>query len=218
MTLQRITVILAVTLLLAAIAYYSREYFNQDLVTNTIVALGLYAIPLFIVGYAAAVVSFLPATLISIAAGAVFGPVWGTLYSVLGATLGSSLAFLLSRYLLADWIRQKGGKHTRKMMHCVETEAWRFVAFVRLVPLFPFNLSNYLFGITSLPLLSFVWPTAVFIIPGTLARTYIGHVGIESLQQGGNQIVLQIGIAAALFGIVAFLPSIIKTVKAELKQ
>ncbi len=219
MASQKITLVVAaaVALLLAAIAYYSREHFSQALITQTIIALGLYAIPIFIVAYAAAVVSFLPATLISIAAGAVFGPLWGTVYSVLGATLGSSLAFLLSRYLLSGWIREKGGKHTKKMMHCVETEAWRFVAFVRLVPLFPFNLSNYLFGITSLPLFSFVWPTALFIIPGTLARTYIGHVGIETLQEGGNRLVLQIGIVAALFGVVAFLPSIIKTVRAELK-
>ena len=220
MASKRTTVLVALlfAFVLGAVAYFSREYFNQQLVTETITALGIYAIPIFIFAYALAVVGFLPATLISVAAGAVFGPLWGTVYSVLGATLGSSLAFLLSRYLLSDWIRRTGGKHAQKMIHCVETEAWRFVAFVRLVPLFPFNLSNYLFGVTSLSLLSFAWPTAVFIIPGTLARTYVGHIGIETLQEDANRIVIQIGLAAALLGIVAFLPSIVKTVRAELKS
>lgn len=200
----------------ASIAIVSREYFDLEWLINSIQVLGSFAVPVFILGYMLAVVGFLPATFISIAAGAVFGPLWGTIYSVTGATIGSVLAFLISRYLLSDWIKQQGGKHTHKMMHCVEVEAWRFVAFVRLVPLFPFNLSNYLFGVTALPLFSFIWPTALFIIPGTLARTYIGHVGLEALQDDGQQIVLQIGIAASIVAIAAFLPSIVKTVRREI--
>lgn len=206
------------SLLLIAVttALLFRDQLTLQLVSEWMEQSGQLAIPLFILGYALIVVTFLPATLVSIAAGALFGPLWGTLFSATGATIGALFAFLLSRYLFSDWVKSHANRHSDKVVHCVNQEGWRFVAFVRLVPLFPYNLSNYLFGITSLSAVTFSWATLLFILPGTVARTYIGHVGIETLSGSGEQIVLKIGIAATLFALVAFLPSIIRTVQREL--
>ena len=95
---------------------------------------------LFILIYALATVLFLPGSVLTLAGGALFGPVLGTLYNLTGATLGATLAFLIARYLAADWVADKTGGRVKQLINGVEAEGWRFVAFVRLVPLFPFNL------------------------------------------------------------------------------
>ena len=92
---------------------------------------------IFIVIYAAATVLFLPGAVITLAGGALFGPVWGTLWNLSGATLGALLAFLIARHLGADWVAQRAGPRLRNLNEGVSAEGWRFVAFVRLVPLFP---------------------------------------------------------------------------------
>ena len=84
--------------------------------------------------------------------GALFGPLWGTLWNLSGATLGATLAFAIARYLGADWVARRAGERLVRLIRGVEEEGWRFVAFVRLVLLFPFNLVNYAFGLTRIGL------------------------------------------------------------------
>src|SRR6516225_3148754 len=67
------------------------------------------------------------------------------------ATLGPTLAFLVARYVAGDWVARRAGGLLKRLIDGVDAEGWRFVAFVRLVPLFPFNLSNYLLGLTRIP-------------------------------------------------------------------
>ena len=95
---------------------------------------------------------FLPGSVITLAGGALFGPVWGTFYSLTGATAGAAAAFLVARYLASDWVHRKAGGWTKQLIEGVDKEGWRFVAFVRLVLLFPFNLLNYALGLTRIPL------------------------------------------------------------------
>ncbi|WP_338063196.1 TVP38/TMEM64 family protein [endosymbiont of Riftia pachyptila] len=82
----------------------------------------------------------------TLAGGALFGPVLGTFYNLTGATIGAVLAFLIARFFTSNWVEQKTGGHLKRLKEGVENEGWRFVAFVRLVPLFPFNLLNYAVG------------------------------------------------------------------------
>src|SRR4030065_574344 len=113
--------------------------------------------PLLFMGiYAISTVLFLPGSVLTIAGGVLFGPVWGTFYSLTGATIGATIAFLTARYLASDLILRKTGGRLRRLINGVEAEGRRFVAFVRLVPLFPFNLLNYALGLTRIRLLHYV--------------------------------------------------------------
>jgi uncharacterized membrane protein YdjX (TVP38/TMEM64 family) len=167
---------------------------------------------LFILIYALATMLFLPGSIITLAGGALFGPLSGTLYNLCGATLGATIAFILSRTLLADWVRQRSGARLQQLVTGVEQEGWRFVAFVRLVPLFPFNLLNYALGLTRIPLLHYVITSFIFMIPGGAAYTYLGYLGKEAAS-GGEALIQKIVIGIALLAAAIFLPGFVKRMR-----
>ncbi|HHO67741.1 MAG TPA: sulfurtransferase, partial [Gammaproteobacteria bacterium] len=148
----------------------------------------------------------------------------GTLYNLTGATLGATLAFLVARHLASDWVADKTGGRLKQLINGVEGEGWRFVAFVRLVPLFPFNLLNYALGLTRIRLSHYVLATWVFMLPGAVAYTYLGYAGREAVA-GGEGLIQKILLAVALLALVAFLPRLIARLRegpmlsvTELKQ
>lgn len=190
----------------AAIAY--REHFDVAAIEAGLQGLGAAAPAVFIVVYALVTVLILPGSVVTFAGGALFGPVWGTLYNLLGATLGAALAFLIARYLASDWVRRKLGGRGQQLMDGVAAEGWRFVAFVRLVPLFPFNLLNYALGLTPVRFVHYLLATFVFMAPGALAYTYLGYAGREALT-GGEGLIQKAVLALALLAAVAFLPRIV---------
>jgi len=163
---------------------------------------------LFLLIYALAAVLFLPGSVLTLAGGALFGPVLGTFYNLTGATLGATLAFLIARYLASDWVAERTGGRVRQLINGVEGEGWRFVAFVRLVPLFPFNLLNYALGLTRLRLVPYVIATYIFMLPGAIAYTYLGYAGREAIA-GGEGMIQKGLLALALLAVVAFLPRLI---------
>jgi uncharacterized membrane protein YdjX (TVP38/TMEM64 family)/rhodanese-related sulfurtransferase len=163
---------------------------------------------LFILIYALATVLFLPGSVLTLAGGALFGPILGTFYNLTGATLGATLAFLIARYLAADWVANKTGGRVKQLINGVEGEGWRFVAFVRLVPLFPFNLLNYALGLTRLRLLHYILATCLFMLPGAIAYTYLGYAGREAVA-GGEGMIQKGLLALELRAVVAFLPRLI---------
>ncbi|HKJ09767.1 MAG TPA: TVP38/TMEM64 family protein [Gammaproteobacteria bacterium] len=159
----------------------------------------------FVAAYAAATVAFFPGSILTLAGGALFGPLWGTFYSLTGATAGATGAFLVARYLAADWVARRSGGRLRRLMDGVDAEGWRFVAFVRLVPLFPFNLLNFALGLTRIRLLHYVIASYVAMLPGALAYTYLGYAGREALA-GGPGLVQKGLLALGLLATAAFLP------------
>lgn len=168
---------------------------------------GAWAPVAFVALYAAATVVFLPGSVLTLAAGALFGPVPGALYSLAGATLGATLAFLAARYLAGDWAPRKAGMRLGQLMDGVDAEGWRFVAFVRLVPLFPFNLVNYALGLTRIGLAPYVLASALCMLPGALAYAWLGHAGREAIG-GSDGAIRNALLALALLAAVAFLPRI----------
>ncbi len=202
-------VLLAIGITLA-ITY--RDLFNEEALTQWVNNAGAAAPVLFIIIYALAAVLFLPGSLLTLAGGALFGPVWGTLYNLTGATIGATLSFLVSRYLAADWVTQKTGGRLKQLIDGVENEGWRFVAFTRLVPVFPFNLLNYALGLTRIPLLHYVLATFICMFPGGLAYTYLGYVGREALS-GDEAVIQKILLALALLAVAIFLPRFIKRLR-----
>jgi uncharacterized membrane protein YdjX (TVP38/TMEM64 family) len=202
--------VLLLVLLLAGIgaAFYWRDNLSAEALTAWVGRLGLLAPLVFIACYAVATVFFLPGTLFTLAGGALFGPLYGTLYNLTGATLGATLAFLTARYLAQDRVAQHAGKRLRALVEGVEQEGWRFVAFVRLVPLIPFNLLNYALGLTRIRLSHYVVSSFIFMAPGGAAYTYLGYAGRE-LVGNGEDVVRKALLALAVVASLAFLSRIV---------
>jgi uncharacterized membrane protein YdjX (TVP38/TMEM64 family)/rhodanese-related sulfurtransferase len=201
-------------LLLTAIGFAVtfREQIDPAALEAWIAGFGITAPLVFVAVYALASVLFLPGMVMTLAGGALFGPVWGTLINLLGATLGAVAAFLVARYLGADWVSHRLGGRLKELVAGVEAEGWRFVAFVRLVPLFPYNLLNYALGLTRIRLLAYVIATFVFMAPGAFAYTYVGFAGRQAI--AGGEAAIQTGlIALALLAAVAFLPRLVKRLR-----
>jgi uncharacterized membrane protein YdjX (TVP38/TMEM64 family) len=186
-----------------ATAILFRDQISVESLTARVSALGWYAPLVFIAFYTVATVFFMPGLLFTLAGGVLFGPVYGTLYNLVGATLGATLAFLTARYIASDWVAQRTGKRLRQLVKGVEEEGWRFVAFVRLVPLFPFNLLNYALGLTQLRLSHYIITSFIFMAPGGAAYTYLGYAGRE-VASGGEDFIKKALLALAVIATIAF--------------
>jgi uncharacterized membrane protein YdjX (TVP38/TMEM64 family)/rhodanese-related sulfurtransferase len=202
--------------LLAAVgaAVAMRDRFDVAALQAWVEGAGAAGPIVFMALYALATVLFLPGSVLTLAGGALFGPVWGTLWNLTGATVGAALAFLVARYLGADWVARRAGPRLSRLNDGVTAEGWRFVAFVRLVPLFPFNLLNYALGLTRIPFVAYVLATWLFMLPGAFAYTWLGFAGREALA-GGEGMVRNILIALALLAAVAFLPRFVRKLRAK---
>lgn len=198
-------------LLIAGIvaALLNRDLFDINVIKANLDKLGVYAPIIFIGLYMIATLFFFPGSLLTLAGGALFGPWLGTLYNLTGATLGATLAFMLSRYIGSEWVQQKASGILQKLLDGVEEEGWRFIAFVRLVPLFPFNILNYALGLTRIKLIPYMLTTWICMIPGGFAYTWLGHAGSEAAS-GSENTVQNILIAIALLAIVIYIPRVLK--------
>jgi len=191
-----------------AVALAYRERFDPAAIEATLSAAGPAGPLLFMALYALAAVLFLPGSLLTLAGGALFGPWLGTLYSLTGATAGAALAFLVARYLAADAVERRAGARLRRLVDGVSAEGWRFVAFVRLVPLFPFNLLNYALGLTRIRFAPYLLATALCMLPGAAAYSWLGHAGRAALAGGEGWV--QTGLLAlAALALVWFLPRLV---------
>ncbi len=201
-----------ISLLFLLAALIGIALLNQDAllqIQQTIENTGPLAPLVFMLSYILSTVLFLPGSVLTLLGGALFGPVLGTFYSLTAATIGAMLAFLIARYLASDWVEQKSSGKLQQLIKGVEEEGWRFVAFTRLVPLFPFNLLNYALGLTRISFSQYSLATYIFMLPGALAYTYLGYMGKE-LATGGEDIIQKIMLALALLATVIFMPRIIK--------
>ncbi|MGD2119680.1 MAG: VTT domain-containing protein [Chromatiales bacterium] len=200
--------LLVLLLVAGALSFIYCERFDAEVLQQWITAAGIAGPLLFMALYAVGTVLFLPGALITLAGGALFGPVLGTLYNLTGATLGAALAFLIARFIGAAWVQQRSSGFSKRLLQGVEAEGWRFVAFTRLVPLFPFNLLNYALGLTRIPFWQYLVTTWICMLPGAIAYTYLGYAGREAL--AGSEGLVQKGlIALALLAALAFLPRLI---------
>jgi uncharacterized membrane protein YdjX (TVP38/TMEM64 family) len=186
-----------------------RSVFDIAAVQARVGAMGVMAPLAFISIYAIAAVLLVPGAALTLAGGALFGPIAGAFYSLVGATAGATLSFLLSRFLVGDWVRRKVGPRLGELVTGIEREGWRFVAFVRLVPLFPYNILNYALGLTRIPLVSYVTATFVCMAPGAAAYSYLGYAGGAALTGGAGAVKAALW-AVTLLGLVALLPGFVR--------
>jgi uncharacterized membrane protein YdjX (TVP38/TMEM64 family) len=131
----------------------------------------------FVVGlYIVACLLFIPGSLLTLGAGFLFGVVWGTITVSIGSTLGATAAFLVGRTLARAWIEQKVANSSKfqAIDRAVGSQGFKIVLLTRLSPLFPFNLLNFAFGLTSVSLSRYVLASWIGMLPGTLMYVYLG--------------------------------------------
>ena len=151
-------------------------------------ALGIWGPLLFIMIMVLVVVLVLPGIMFTAGAGFVFGVVEGTVCVVVGTTLGAALAFLIARYLFGDRASQFVLHRARLRLVSEELtpHGWKIVLLTRLVPFFPFKLSNYFFGLTKFSLRGFMGGTFVGIIPLSLHNVWLGSIAAGITVPGGH--------------------------------
>ena len=192
-----LAVIVAAVVMLAR----NRELFQATAIQSALKRFGIFGPIVFIAIYAIATVAFVPGSILTLAGGAI--------WNLIGATLGATGAFLIARYVAGDWVARRAGGRLAAIVGGVEEEGWRFVAFVRLAPIFPFNLVNYAFGLTRVSLAEYVVASALCMAPGAIAYTWLGYAGRTAA--AGEAGAIKAGILAlALLGAAAFLPRIIR--------
>jgi len=206
---------LAIALLIALgffTALINREHLRPEALEVFVHDLGIWGPAVYMAVYVAATVFILPGSLMTLIGGALFGPFWGVLYVLVGSVSGATLAFLVARYLAGAWVEKKATGIIKRVMDGVDAEGWRFVAFTRLVPAFPFNLLNYALGLTRIPLPAYVITSAVCMLPAIAGYVYLGYVGREALV-GGEDLIRKIAWALGIFAALVFLPFFIRRLR-----
>ena len=139
--------------------------------------LGFWGPVVFMLGYVVATLAFIPGSVLTLAAGAIFGLVEGTLYVFLAATVGATLAFLVARHAARSAIEKRieGDSRFAAIDRAVGNEGRKIVFLLRLSPVFPFNLLNYGLGLTRVRLADY-FVACVGMFPGTLLYVYTGKI------------------------------------------
>lgn len=177
--------------------YFSIDRLSQ--LTEFINGFGWLAPVVFIVTYIVATIFFLPGLPLTLLAGVIFGPVFGSIWVSVASTIGATGAFIVGRYLGRDFVAQRFSKNDLllKLDQGVKREGWKMVAITRLVPLFPFNAQNYVYGLTDIPLTTYVLVSWICMLPATIAYVFLAGAIIEGQGNVGRTFVY-IGIGVAL--------------------
>jgi uncharacterized membrane protein YdjX (TVP38/TMEM64 family) len=128
----------------------------------------------FVVGYAGLTVALVPGSALTIAGGVLFGPFLGTALVVVGATAGACAAFGLGRRLGRAGVEAVAGERIGRLDAMLGRQGFTAVLLVRLVPVVPFNVSNYAAGVTAVTFRDFALGTLVGIVPGSFAYAALG--------------------------------------------
>ncbi|CAI5931253.1 unnamed protein product [Closterium sp. NIES-65] len=140
----------------------------------------------FAAAYAIAAVLLVPASILTLAAGYLFGAARGTAITLIAATLGASVAFLVARYAARPFVaRQLAGRlgegRFEALDRAISVGGWRIVLLCRLSPIFPFSISNYVFGITGIGFFEYMAASSLGMLPATFAYVYLGGAGRVAL-------------------------------------
>lgn len=180
---QKILIICVILLLL--ILFYSfdlGQYFSLEYVkaSQAHFALAYQAHPVLVIAtymgiYILMAAFSLPgAAVMTLLGGALFGRLIGTIAVSFASTIGATLAYLVSRFLLRDWVQSKVGKRLKPINEGVEREGAFYLFTMRLIPAFPFWLINLAMGLTKMPLWSFYWVSQIGMLPGTFVYVNAG--------------------------------------------
>ncbi len=166
---------------------------------------------IYIFMYILSCVFFLPGIPITLLGAVAFGAVQGVIYVSIGATLGAAAAFLIARYaarsMVEEWIKKN--ERLRKIDEGVQKHGWRMLMITRLVPIFPFNVQNYVYGITNIKFWTYVFVSWICMLPGIVAYVFAGGALISG-KGDIKKTMMYLAIAGVFFVIVSLIPGIIK--------
>jgi len=170
---------------------------------------------IFILGYVMVTALSIPgAVVLTLAGGFVFGTLLATAYVNIGATAGAILAFLAARYLLGNRLQEKYQEQFTAFNREMKKNGSKYLLTLRLIPLFPFFLINFLSGLTAVPLATFAWTTALGIIPGTAVFAYAGRQ-IGSINAPSEILSGRVLIAFTVLAVFALFPAAFERIKAR---
>ena len=210
---------------------------HRDAIQAFIERHSLLAPLLYAAIYAGVVALSIPgATVLTITGGILFGTLVGGLCAAVGATIGATLLFLIARSAFGDWLVQRAGPLMSRFADGFREDAFSYLLFLRLVPIFPFWLVNLAPALLGVPLRTFVGATAIGIVPGALAFAFFGS-GLDSVlasqkdafmacvQAGGTNCKLDFDLKAAvtpklvaaflILGGIALIPAVVKRIRAR---
>lgn len=185
-----------------------RSFLEQVVRNNYLLSVAAY-----ILIYTLDAALFLPATAILIMIGGfLFGVLPATCYAVVAATCGATSAFLTTRYLFGTAMQARYGNKLADFNERIEKNYIRYLLFIRLVPVFPFFLTNVLAGLTLVPVTTFIWTTAVGIIPNVIIYACIGQQ-FTTLTKFSDIFTQNFFLAIALLCALSLLPLVINRKK-----
>jgi uncharacterized membrane protein YdjX (TVP38/TMEM64 family) len=170
--------------------------------TNQLSHLGVWTVPTYILLFALALTTGLPAGVFALSAGALFGPWWGTLWALCGGMLGATLAFFLARSLgreqVEHWVKQKRWDRWDEL---IENRGFEGMVYARLLPT-PYSIVSFAAGLSKVRFRDYWWGSLLGNLPGMAAFVWIGHAGLAfGSKQGGWQTVLfAIGAGCLIIG------------------
>ena len=183
--------ILGLAVIFVGFFIYKRDYLQGLLVSSLdwVQALGPLGVVVFILIYIMATVLFLPGSVLTLGAGFVYGLVKGFIIVSVASTMGAICAFLVGRYLAREWVAGKVESNTRfsAIDAAVGDAGWRIVGLTRLSPVFPFNMLNYAYGLTSVSLRDYFFASWIGMMPGTVMYVYFGTVAGSLATLGAGQ-------------------------------
>jgi uncharacterized membrane protein YdjX (TVP38/TMEM64 family) len=197
-----LTVIIAVLIVAKTLGVGEKLGMLRDWINS----LGAWGGIVFVFLYIIAVVAALPGSALTITAGAIFGSVFGVILVSLSSTIGAGLAFLIARYLARDAIVRwlSTNEKFRRLDQLTERHGAIIVALTRLVPIFPFNLLNYGFGLTRVPFWTYLFWSWLCMLPGTILYVVGADVLTKGIAKGSAPWALILALVA-IAGILAYL-------------
>lgn len=168
--------------------------------------------------YVVGVLLFVPGSVLTIGAGLLFGLLWGSVLVSIAATLASALAFLIARHVMRGQVEKLSRKNERfaAIDAAIREKGWRVVALLRLSPLVPYSLSNYLYGLTSVSFWPYVLASWAGMLPATVLYVYLGAAGKAATgEKGFGQWAL---LAAGLVATAAVTIMLTRAARRQLKQ
>lgn len=165
----------------------------------------------YILLFVCASLFFLPGLPVAILGGLAFGPVMGTVWASIGSTAGAALAFLVARYVAREMVEgwAQANPVFKRIDDGVAAQGWRMLMITRLVPVFPFNLQNYAYGLTKISFPTYVLVSWICMLPGAIAFTFMGGA-IVSGEGNLGRTFMYLGIGAVVFVLLSLIPGWIK--------
>jgi uncharacterized membrane protein YdjX (TVP38/TMEM64 family) len=189
---------------------------------------GGVGVAIFFALYVISTVAAVPGSVLTLAAGFAYGPFWGLVLASPASIAGATCAFVLGRTLLRDWAARKVGSapKARAIDAAIGREGFKLVLLLRLSPLFPFNLLNYLLSLSKVRLRDYVVASAIGMLPGTALYVYLGSLATTAaeLSSAGNAgggirtVVYSVGLLSTVAVVVVASRAAKRALNAELKK